>query len=89
MLKLLGFFDDFGYSGETAAGPLGDQVSASGEPDEAESEDARPMNLSIGVGFLGEALVIGYRGLRGGTPFAPEKPSLLDAYTGRGDQSRR
>ncbi|MFE6100454.1 DUF1453 domain-containing protein [Streptomyces laurentii] len=52
-------------------------------------EDARPVNLSIGVGFLGEALVIGHRGLRSGTPFAPEKPSPLDAYTGRGDQGRR
>lgn len=36
MLKLLGFFDDFGYSGELSAGPLGGQVQASGEPDEAE-----------------------------------------------------
>lgn len=36
MLKLLGFFDDFGYFGEMAAGPLGAQVSASSEPDEAE-----------------------------------------------------
>ncbi|NEA46689.1 hypothetical protein [Streptomyces sp. SID10815] len=39
MLKLLGFFDDFGYSGELAAGPLGAQVQASGEPDEAEFLD--------------------------------------------------
>ncbi|MFD8708729.1 DUF1453 domain-containing protein [Kitasatospora sp. NPDC059648] len=51
-------------------------------------EDARPMNLSIGIGFLGEALVIGYRGLRSGGTFAPEKPSLLDKYTGRGDQGQ-
>ncbi|MEU5036067.1 hypothetical protein AB0G48_18195 [Streptomyces rubiginosohelvolus] len=36
VLKLLGFFDDFGYSGEVSAGPLGGQVQASGEPDEAE-----------------------------------------------------
>ncbi|MCS0602198.1 hypothetical protein NX794_13420 [Streptomyces sp. LP11] len=35
MLRLLGFFDDFGYSGELAAGPLLAQVQASGEPDEA------------------------------------------------------
>ncbi|MBD0676969.1 DUF1453 domain-containing protein [Streptomyces sp. CBMA156] len=52
-------------------------------------EDARPMNLSIGIGFLGEALVIGYRGLLKGGNFAPEKPSLLDKYTGRGDQGRQ
>lgn len=36
MLRLLGFFDDFGYSSESAAGPLRAQVQASGEPDEAE-----------------------------------------------------
>ncbi|MGV9936314.1 hypothetical protein ACWDY4_38150 [Streptomyces olivaceoviridis] len=35
MLKLLGFFDDFGYSGEVAAGPLAAQAQASGEHDEA------------------------------------------------------
>ncbi|MFD9684496.1 DUF1453 domain-containing protein [Kitasatospora sp. NPDC059088] len=35
--------------------------------------DARPVQLSIGVGFLGEALVVGYRGLASGAPFAPEK----------------
>lgn len=35
--------------------------------------DARPVQLSIGVGFLGEALVVGYRGLTSGTPFAPER----------------
>ncbi|MET8330938.1 hypothetical protein [Streptomyces sp. NPDC005181] len=36
MLRLLGFFDDFGHSSELAAGPLGAQVQASSEPDEAE-----------------------------------------------------
>ncbi|MFD9219270.1 DUF1453 domain-containing protein [Streptomyces sp. NPDC060064] len=36
--------------------------------------EARPINLSIGVGFLGEALVVGARGLSTGVPFAPEKP---------------
>ncbi|MEU5308059.1 hypothetical protein [Streptomyces sp. NPDC021562] len=36
MLRLLGFFDDFGYSGASAAGPLRAQVQASGEADEAE-----------------------------------------------------
>lgn len=36
VLKLLGFFDDFGHYGELAAGPLGAQVQASGEPDEAQ-----------------------------------------------------
>ncbi|MFE7595057.1 DUF1453 domain-containing protein [Kitasatospora sp. NPDC057512] len=35
--------------------------------------DARPIQLSIGVGFLGEALVVGFRALSSGTPFAPEK----------------
>ncbi|MFE6866741.1 DUF1453 domain-containing protein [Kitasatospora sp. NPDC057692] len=49
-------------------------------------EAARPVNLSIGVGFLGEALVIGGRGLRGGTPFAPERPSPLDGYADRVDR---
>ncbi|OKJ13989.1 hypothetical protein AMK19_11630 [Kitasatospora sp. CB01950] len=34
--------------------------------------DARPLQLSIGIGFLGEALVVGRRGLTSGTPFAPE-----------------
>ncbi|GGX97422.1 DUF1453 family protein [Streptomyces hiroshimensis] len=38
------------------------------------SEDARPMQLNIGVSFLGEALVIGARGLMSGVPFAPERP---------------
>jgi hypothetical protein len=36
VLKLLGLFDDFGHSGELAAGPLRAQVQASGEPDEAQ-----------------------------------------------------
>ncbi len=36
-------------------------------------EQARPVQLSIGVGFLGEALVIGWRGLASGVPFAPER----------------
>ncbi|MFG2844330.1 DUF1453 domain-containing protein [Kitasatospora sp. NPDC048296] len=35
--------------------------------------DARPVQLSIGVGFLGEALVVGRRALSSGTPFAPER----------------
>lgn len=35
VLRLLGFFDDFGYSGELAAGPLSAQVQSFGEPDEA------------------------------------------------------
>lgn len=35
--------------------------------------DARPVQLSIGVGFLGEALVVACRGLLSGTPFAPER----------------
>ncbi|MFI9723017.1 DUF1453 domain-containing protein [Streptomyces sp. NPDC052396] len=34
---------------------------------------ARPAQLSIGLGFLGEALVLGCRGLRSGLPFAPER----------------
>ncbi|GGR08035.1 DUF1453 domain-containing protein [Streptomyces netropsis] len=36
-------------------------------------ENARPVQLSIGVGFLGEALIVGYRGLVSGVPFAPER----------------
>ncbi|KUM84106.1 hypothetical protein AQI94_32715 [Streptomyces pseudovenezuelae] len=36
MLRLLGFFDDFGYPSALATGPLKAQVQASGEPDEAE-----------------------------------------------------
>ncbi|MFD7611803.1 DUF1453 domain-containing protein [Streptomyces sp. NPDC059828] len=35
-------------------------------------EEARPVQLSIGVGFLGEALVVGRRALATGLPFAPE-----------------
>ncbi|GAA2931840.1 hypothetical protein GCM10020221_29590 [Streptomyces thioluteus] len=35
-------------------------------------EGARPVQLSIGVGFLGEALVVGRRALASGVPFAPE-----------------
>ncbi|MFE6052326.1 DUF1453 domain-containing protein [Kitasatospora sp. NPDC056446] len=38
--------------------------------------DARPVQLSIGVGFLGEALVVGWRGLASGIPFAPERRGL-------------
>ncbi|MGK5729040.1 DUF1453 domain-containing protein [Streptomyces sp. URMC 124] len=37
-------------------------------------EAARPIQLNIGVSFLGEALVIGARGLASGVPFAPERP---------------
>ncbi|MDT0452189.1 DUF1453 domain-containing protein [Streptomyces hesseae] len=33
---------------------------------------ARPVQLSIGVGFLGEALAVGARGVMTGVPFAPE-----------------
>ncbi|MFF4161456.1 DUF1453 domain-containing protein [Streptomyces sp. NPDC001678] len=33
---------------------------------------ARPVQLSIGIGFLGEALAVGARGLMTGVPFAPE-----------------
>ncbi|MGW2256066.1 DUF1453 domain-containing protein [Kitasatospora sp. NPDC001660] len=35
--------------------------------------DARPVQLSIGVGFLGEALTVGRRALSSSTPFAPER----------------
>ncbi|MEU4118403.1 DUF1453 domain-containing protein [Kitasatospora sp. NPDC028055] len=49
--------------------------------------DARPVQLSIGVGFLGEALVVGYRALSSGTPFAPEHK---DSGSSLGpDRSRR
>ncbi|MBB5122330.1 hypothetical protein AF335_26400 [Streptomyces eurocidicus] len=34
---------------------------------------ARPTQLNIGVGFLGEALVVAVRGLASGIPFAPER----------------
>ncbi|MEU1673445.1 DUF1453 domain-containing protein [Streptomyces roseifaciens] len=37
------------------------------------SEGARPVQLNIGVSFLGEALVIGARALASGVPFAPER----------------
>lgn len=36
-------------------------------------EQARPAQLGVGVGFLGEALVVGLRGLATGVPFAPER----------------
>ncbi|MEV5509633.1 DUF1453 family protein [Streptomyces orinoci] len=36
-------------------------------------ENARPVQLSIGVSFLGESLVVGRRGLATGIPFAPER----------------
>ncbi|MFH9419877.1 DUF1453 domain-containing protein [Streptomyces sp. NPDC017529] len=36
---------------------------------------ARPVQLSIGVSFLGESLLIYYRGLKTAAPFAPEVPS--------------
>ncbi|MFH8349872.1 DUF1453 domain-containing protein [Streptomyces sp. NPDC018045] len=36
-------------------------------------EDARPLQLAIGVSFLGEALVIGRRGMSSGIPFAPAR----------------
>ncbi|MER5786637.1 DUF1453 domain-containing protein [Streptomyces mobaraensis] len=35
--------------------------------------EARPTQLTVGVSFLGESLVLGLRGLRSGIPFAPEK----------------
>ncbi|SHF92807.1 Protein of unknown function [Streptoalloteichus hindustanus] len=35
-------------------------------------EGARPVQLSIGVGFLGESLVLALRGRATGVPFAPE-----------------
>jgi hypothetical protein len=35
VLRLLGFFDDFGFRGEVAAGPPRAQVRTTGEPDEA------------------------------------------------------
>ncbi|MFJ6138760.1 DUF1453 domain-containing protein [Kitasatospora sp. NPDC092286] len=37
-------------------------------------ENARPVQLSIGVSFLGESLMIGHRGLTSGIPFAPARP---------------
>ncbi|MFF3003379.1 DUF1453 domain-containing protein [Kitasatospora sp. NPDC057940] len=38
--------------------------------------DARPVQLSIGAGFLGEALAVGCRVLLAGLPFAPERRDL-------------
>jgi hypothetical protein len=39
VLRLLGFFDDFGRPSELAAGPLDAQVQSSGESDEAKIVD--------------------------------------------------
>ncbi|KJY20303.1 hypothetical protein [Streptomyces katrae] len=36
-------------------------------------ENARPLQLSIGVSFLGESLVVGCRGMTSGIPFAPAR----------------
>ncbi|MGK5632274.1 DUF1453 domain-containing protein [Streptomyces sp. URMC 123] len=36
-------------------------------------EDARPLQLAIGVSFLGESLVVGGRGISSGIPFAPAR----------------
>ncbi|WP_223768774.1 DUF1453 domain-containing protein [Streptomyces huiliensis] len=36
-------------------------------------EEARPLQLSIGASFLGESLVVGWRGLASGIPFAPAR----------------
>ncbi|MBT2385507.1 DUF1453 family protein [Streptomyces sp. ISL-11] len=36
-------------------------------------EDARPVQLTIGVSFLGESLAVGLRGRATGVPFAPER----------------
>ncbi|MFF7728495.1 DUF1453 domain-containing protein [Streptomyces sp. NPDC008001] len=36
-------------------------------------ENARPIQLSIGVSFLGESLVVGRRGMTSGIPFAPAR----------------
>ncbi|MGW2375259.1 DUF1453 domain-containing protein [Kitasatospora sp. NPDC001683] len=47
------------------------------------ASDARPVQLSIGVGFLGEALVVGYRALTSGTPFAPESRDSNSPFGGR------
>ncbi|MEU7160787.1 DUF1453 domain-containing protein [Streptomyces chrestomyceticus] len=43
---------------------------------------ARPTQLTIGVSFLGESLLIYYRARKTGTPFAPEQESPL-AFLGR------
>ncbi|MFI9361835.1 DUF1453 domain-containing protein [Kitasatospora sp. NPDC053057] len=47
------------------------------------ASDARPVQLSIGVGFLGEALVVGYRALSSGIPFAPERRDSNSPFGGR------
>jgi hypothetical protein len=39
--------------------------------------EARPMTLSIGIGLLGEALVIGLRARSTGLPYAPPTESVL------------
>ncbi|MGX1755387.1 DUF1453 domain-containing protein [Streptomyces lydicus] len=36
-------------------------------------EHARPLQLSIGVSFLGESLMVGRRGMATGIPFAPAR----------------
>ncbi|MCK7621829.1 DUF1453 domain-containing protein [Streptomyces sp. RS10V-4] len=38
-------------------------------------EGARPLQLSLGISFLGESLVVGRRGMTSGIPFAPERSS--------------
>lgn len=50
--------------------------------------EARHMMLSIGVGLLGEMIVVGARALRSGVPFAPEKASAASGLLGslRGDR---
>ncbi|MGW8553684.1 DUF1453 domain-containing protein [Streptomyces tubercidicus] len=36
-------------------------------------ENARPIQLAIGISFLGESLAVAHRGLTTGTPFATER----------------
>ncbi|MFB6435919.1 DUF1453 domain-containing protein [Streptomyces sp. NPDC056411] len=36
-------------------------------------ENARPLQLSLGVSFLGESLMVGRRGMTSGIPFAPAR----------------
>ncbi|WP_407287275.1 DUF1453 domain-containing protein [Streptomyces sp. BP-8] len=36
-------------------------------------ESARPVQLSVGVSFLGESLMVGRRGMASGIPFAPAR----------------
>ncbi|GLZ80903.1 hypothetical protein Afil01_57100 [Actinorhabdospora filicis] len=53
--------------------------------------EARQMTLSIGVGLLGEMLVVGARALRSGVPFAPEKrdspaSALLQSFRSSGER---